>query len=96
MGNLQKDKRERAGAKALSQHEIDAQLIREKTARLRALRLGSRGRQQRCCQYCRWWRNRRGRAPCGQEKGRQVRRQGRFPVGLAGHAAKRRAARLRL
>jgi hypothetical protein len=34
-----KEKRERAGITAMSQHEADAQLLREKTARLRALRL---------------------------------------------------------
>jgi len=34
-----KEKREKAGSKAMSQLEMDAQLIREKTARLRALRL---------------------------------------------------------
>ncbi len=34
-----KDKREKAGTKAMSQLEMDAQVIREKTARLRALRL---------------------------------------------------------
>jgi hypothetical protein len=33
------EKSERAGAKAVPQHEIDAQLLREKTARLRELRL---------------------------------------------------------
>jgi hypothetical protein len=34
-----KEKREKSGAKAMSQLEIDAQLMREKTARLRELRL---------------------------------------------------------
>jgi hypothetical protein len=33
------DKAERAGAKAVPQHELDAQALREKTARLRELRL---------------------------------------------------------
>jgi hypothetical protein len=32
-----------AGAKSVAQHEIDAQLMREKTARLRALRLAQEG-----------------------------------------------------
>jgi hypothetical protein len=32
-----------AGAKSVAQHEIDAQLMREKTARLRALRLAQQG-----------------------------------------------------
>ena len=32
-------KEKRAAVKAVSQHELDAQLLREKTARLRALRL---------------------------------------------------------
>jgi len=34
-----KEKRERAVIEAMSQHEADARLLREKTARLRALRL---------------------------------------------------------
>jgi hypothetical protein len=34
-----KEKREKAGSKVMSQLEMDAQLIREKTARLRELRL---------------------------------------------------------
>jgi len=34
-----KEKRERAVIEAVSQHEVDARLLREKTARLRALRL---------------------------------------------------------
>jgi hypothetical protein len=34
-----KNRRERAGADARSQQEAEAQLVREKTARLRALRL---------------------------------------------------------
>lgn len=34
-----KDKREKAGTKGMSQLEMDAQVMREKTARLRALRL---------------------------------------------------------
>ena len=34
-------KAERAGAKALPQHELDAQALREKTARLRELRLAN-------------------------------------------------------
>jgi hypothetical protein len=38
MADPHKEKRERAG-KAMSQHEADAQLLREKTARLRELRL---------------------------------------------------------
>jgi hypothetical protein len=33
------EKTERAGAKATPQHEVDAQALREKTARLRELRL---------------------------------------------------------
>ncbi len=33
------DKRERPGTKAVPQHELDAQALREKTARLRELRL---------------------------------------------------------
>jgi hypothetical protein len=33
------EKTERAGAKAMPQHEVDAQALREKTARLRELRL---------------------------------------------------------
>jgi hypothetical protein len=39
MADPHKEKRERAGIKAMSQHEADAQLLREKTARLRELRL---------------------------------------------------------
>jgi hypothetical protein len=38
-----KEKRQRAGIKAMSQHEADAQAIREKTTRLRALRLAREG-----------------------------------------------------
>jgi hypothetical protein len=34
-----KEDRDRAGAKAVPQHEADARLLREKTARLRELRL---------------------------------------------------------
>jgi hypothetical protein len=37
------EKRQRAGIKATSQHEADAQAIREKTTRLRALRLAREG-----------------------------------------------------
>jgi hypothetical protein len=36
-----KEKREKAGTKAMSQIEIDAQRMREKTARLRELRLAA-------------------------------------------------------
>jgi hypothetical protein len=39
MADLFKEKREKAGTKVMSQLEIDAQLMREKTARLRELRL---------------------------------------------------------
>jgi hypothetical protein len=39
MADLFKEKREKAGTKAMSQLEIDAHLMREKTARLRELRL---------------------------------------------------------
>jgi hypothetical protein len=39
MAENSKERRERAGADARSQQEADAQLVREKTARLRALRL---------------------------------------------------------
>ncbi len=39
MADRFKEKRERNGISAVSQHEADAQLIREKMARLRALRL---------------------------------------------------------
>jgi hypothetical protein len=39
MAENSRDRRERAGADARSQQEADAQLVREKTARLRALRL---------------------------------------------------------
>jgi hypothetical protein len=39
MADPHKEKRERAGITAMSKHEADAQLLREKTARLRALRL---------------------------------------------------------
>jgi hypothetical protein len=39
MADFFKEKREKAGTKAMSQLEIDAQLMREKTARLRELRL---------------------------------------------------------
>jgi hypothetical protein len=39
MADPSKEKRDRVAAKAVSQHELDAQLLREKTARLRALRL---------------------------------------------------------
>jgi hypothetical protein len=39
MADLFKEKREKAGTKTMSQLEIDAQLMREKTARLRELRL---------------------------------------------------------
>jgi hypothetical protein len=39
MADLFREKREKAGTKAMSQLEIDAQLMREKTARLRELRL---------------------------------------------------------
>jgi len=38
-----KEKRQQAGIKAMSQHEADAQAIREKTTRLRALRLAREG-----------------------------------------------------
>jgi hypothetical protein len=38
-----KHKRERAGAKAMPQYEADAQAVREKTERLRALRLARDG-----------------------------------------------------
>jgi hypothetical protein len=38
-----KEKRQRTGIKAMSQHEADAQAIREKTTRLRALRLAREG-----------------------------------------------------
>jgi hypothetical protein len=37
------DKHKPGGAKSVPQHEIDAQLMREKTARLRALRLAQEG-----------------------------------------------------
>jgi hypothetical protein len=39
MADFFKEKREKAGTKAMSQLEIDAQRMREKTARLRELRL---------------------------------------------------------
>ena len=39
MAENSKERRERAGANARSQQEADAQVVREKTARLRALRL---------------------------------------------------------
>ena len=39
MADHYQEKRARAGTTAMSQHEADAQLLREKTARLRALRL---------------------------------------------------------
>jgi hypothetical protein len=39
MAENSRERRERAGADARSQQEADAQLVREKTARLRALRL---------------------------------------------------------
>jgi hypothetical protein len=39
MADPHKEKRERAGIRAMSQHEADAQLLRDKTARLRELRL---------------------------------------------------------
>jgi hypothetical protein len=39
MADPHKKQRERASIKAMSQHEADAQLLREKTARLRELRL---------------------------------------------------------
>jgi hypothetical protein len=39
MADPHKEKRERAGVRAMAQHEADAQLLREKTARLRELRL---------------------------------------------------------
>lgn len=39
MAENSKERRERAGADARSQQEADAQAVREKTARLRALRL---------------------------------------------------------
>ena len=38
-----KEKRQRAGTKAMSQHEADAEAIRQKTTRLRALRLAREG-----------------------------------------------------
>ena len=38
-----KGKNKPAGAKSVAQHEIDARLVREKTARLRALRLAQGG-----------------------------------------------------
>ena len=38
-----KEKRQQAGIKAMSQHEADAQAIREKTTRLRTLRLAREG-----------------------------------------------------
>jgi hypothetical protein len=37
------EKRQRAGIKAMSQHEVDAQAIRQRTTRLRALRLARAG-----------------------------------------------------
>lgn len=37
------EKSERAGTKAIPQHELDAQALREKTARLRELRLAQGG-----------------------------------------------------
>ncbi len=39
MADPHKEKRERAGIRAMSQHEADVQLLRDKTARLRELRL---------------------------------------------------------
>jgi hypothetical protein len=39
MDDASKKQRDRAGVKAMAQHEADAQLLREKTARLRELRL---------------------------------------------------------
>jgi hypothetical protein len=39
MADAAKGPRDRTGNKAIPQHEADAQLLREKTARLRALRL---------------------------------------------------------
>jgi len=39
MADPHKEKRDRVGATAMSYHEAEAQLLREKTARLRALRL---------------------------------------------------------
>jgi len=39
MADPHKEKRERAGISAMSQHEAEAQALRDKTARLRALRL---------------------------------------------------------
>ena len=41
-----KKKQERAGTKAVSQYEADAQAINEKTARLRALRLAHEAANQ--------------------------------------------------
>jgi hypothetical protein len=41
MGDGFKEKREKAGSKAMSRIEIDARLMREKTARLRELRLAA-------------------------------------------------------
>ena len=39
MADASRENRKPAGAKAVPQHELDAQLLREKTARLRELRL---------------------------------------------------------
>ena len=39
MADPSRENRERAGAKPVSKHEMDAQLLSEKTARLRGLRL---------------------------------------------------------
>jgi hypothetical protein len=43
MADQVKEKRQRVGIKAMSQHEVDAQAIGEKTTRLRALRLAREG-----------------------------------------------------
>jgi hypothetical protein len=39
MADPAKDRRNHSGIKAIPQHEVDARLLREKTARLRELRL---------------------------------------------------------
>ena len=46
MNDIFDDKAEQAGVKAVPQHEIDAQILREKSARLRELRLAQQASGQ--------------------------------------------------
>ena len=79
------EKSERAGAKATPQHEVDAQALREKTARLRELRLAHQPANKTATGAA-------GKRTRGQEEARQ----GFAVVGVAERPGKRRSTQLRI